>query len=116
MNEITTTDLTKFEGRGAFMTTRYAWNGNYIDLNEKGNTYFGEEASKIMHLTYKIFRENKINNVKLSDWEYMMTKFIIPALSKKRGVTILKEYIEEPPQFKGNLDQLKNITIRKVKS
>jgi len=69
---------------------RYSWKGNYIDLDEKGNTYFGDEASKIMHLTYKIFRENKINNAKLSDWEHMMTQFIVPALSKKTGVTILQ--------------------------
>lgn len=71
------------------MTTRYAWKDNYIDLSEQGNTYFGEEASKLMHLTYKIFRDHKKEN-NLTNWEHMMTQFIVPALSKKTGVTILR--------------------------
>lgn len=75
--------------KGDNMTTRYAWNGNYIDLNEKGNTYFGDEASKIMHTTNKIFRDHKKEN-NLTNWEHMMINYIVPALSKKTGVTVLK--------------------------
>jgi len=77
------------QNKGDKMTTRYAWKDNYIDLNEKGNTYFGNEASKIMHLTYKIFREHKTEGT-VKNWEYMMTQFIVPALSKKTGVTVLQ--------------------------
>lgn len=75
--------------KGDNMTTRYAWKDNYIDLNKKGNTYFGDEASKIMLTTFKIFSEHKKEN-NLTNWEYMMINFIVPALSKKTGVTILE--------------------------
>jgi len=77
------------QNQGDKMTTRYAWKDNYIDLNEKGNTYFGDEASKIMFITYKIFSEHK-KEKNLTNWEHMMTQFIVPALLKKTGVTVLK--------------------------
>lgn len=61
-----------------------------ITLCKTGNRFVGTLANKIMHDTKRIFRENKVED-NMTNWEYMMTRFIIPSLSKKFGVTILKE-------------------------
>lgn len=61
-----------------------------IILSEQGNTYVGTMANSIRAYNQKIFREHNMEDT-VANWEYMLDRFIVPALSKKIGVTILTE-------------------------